>query len=102
MMRDFYTAVSNRAITPAVYLLLGNHDLEAVKVGQAAASGTLDKLLGGAGGGPLAVDIGGSPELLDSGSAGTAGQLDDQLGQVDATDRHHLALEVKTIDDHLG
>lgn len=85
------------------YLLLGNHNLEAVEIAQVAAGGALGNLLGSSSGSPLGINTRGLPSLLDDTSAGSTGNLNSKLGQVQAADADNLALHTsaRSIDDNL-
>lgn len=85
------------------YLLLGNHNLETIEIGQVAADLGLGKLLGSPSGSPLVGNTGGGPALADGGSAGTTGEGNGELGQVDAADADDLALNLggRSINNNL-
>ena len=94
---DFYKCVKNPSIKKSQikwYLLLSNHNLETVKVGQVTTNLELGKLLGSTSGSPLVGNTGGSPALADGGSASPTGKLNGELGQVDAADADDLALNL--------
>lgn len=82
---------------------MGNHNLEAIEIGQVAADLGLGKLLGSAGGSPLVGNTRGGPALADGRSAGSTGEGNGELGQVDAADADDLALNLggRSINNNL-
>lgn len=104
-MRDFYNKklATGNIESQKQYLLLGNHNLEAIKVSQVAADGTLGDLLSGTSGSPLGINARGLPSLLDGGGASTTGNGNGKLGQADTADADNLALNTsaRSINDNL-
>lgn len=84
-------------------LLSQHHNLESLKVRKVGSSLSDGQLLGPRGGSPLAVDVGSSPLLVNSGGSGTSWQsLQHKGGQHNLVQRDGLSLNSGTVNQDLA
>lgn len=80
-------------------LLLGQHDLEAVKVGQVLASFDASELLGNFGFSELGFNTGSSPDLSEGLGASATGHVDLEGSQAGTADSVGLAGDFGALDE---
>lgn len=67
-------------------LLLSEHDLETIEIGQVLTDFSTSELLGSVGGSEFSVNIGSGPALHHGLGTGSTGNINDDAGQVGVTD----------------
>ena len=82
--------------------LLSLHELEALKVGELQTQLLGSQTLRPGALGPLLVDLGLGPGLLEAGDAHAVLDLEHKLGQVKGLDVEHTAGHTGAIDQHLN